>query len=346
MNRIVRKTLDGLEKLEPFLRRNGKDDALEIINNLKRAIDLDHSLQGVNRMLDSYEAIEVLLYDTCNLTDEEAGYIIDKVLKFNFTVNASGNYIIIMTDELEKYGLDINKVKVLMEKINNDSSDLTEEEKKMYSDILDSESKKNEYIKDALKIVEDFTKKESHTEDEYNILVKSLKTLYLPERMIESYVLFYRKKEKEEKTFKPTTIKRQETKKEENIPSRRILKNRLNELYHPDEIMPYFDLKDIKEVIKLLRLLNISDERVEMTLNDLYSAAIKNESYYNFLIEKIKYMNIHIDKLEEINELKKMYETSNEEERHDIKIWLNELYEQLEFEIINSFEYEMKYNCD
>ena len=334
MNRIVRKTLDGLERLKPNVK---DDDANSIIENLEKAITLDYRIDSIGHLLDSFESINVLLFKACQLTKEEAGFIFNKIMQYNYMVNGHGKQTIITYDSFLNIGFTKEEIEDLLNRYYSGPEKTTAEEKKLMSYVIKTEEVNTMSIKNSYKAIEEFSKKQTHSEEEYNILVRELENLNVPKTLIESYVSYFKKNEKEEKVIK--VIKPKEEKKE-NIPSRRELKNRLNELYHPDEKEPYFDLKDLEEVLKLIKLLSISDERAKIILNCLYKCAIKNDNYYDFLINKIKFMNKHADKIKEIEDLKEMLSTSEEEIKPDIIEWLNSIYSRLEWEMINSFKYE------
>lgn len=330
MNRITNKTLETIQIL-----KNGIDDdeLVDILKRLEDVINLNQTNSKVHKFLDNYSTIEILLFEGCKFNKDEAGFIMDKVLQYNSSIKNDDNNVVITYEAFEELGINKKQTDVLLHFYNNGK--LYYKDKNFIRKIIESEKKKRKPMKDAYIFVSDFINKRTHLDEEYLKFKEALKTLLVTDNLIDASLNFYRKKEvlkseeKEIKIFhKPEKIQ---------IPSRKVLKEELGKLYHPDAKEPYFDLKDINEVLKLLKLLSISDERAKIILNDLYRNAIKNKNYYNYLVNKIKFMNNHPEMIKEIEELRSM----DEDSELDFGEWLDELYSHLEYEMTNSFNYEI-----
>ncbi|MBR1416327.1 MAG: hypothetical protein IJ572_00725 [Bacilli bacterium] len=338
MNRIIRKTMDGIEQIKKANKSNYELNI--ILDKIIDAINLNYTYSNINTLIDMYNTIEVILFNACNLNDKEAGFILNKIMKYNFKVNKNIKNIVIRYEVFEDKGLNRKETNSLLKRFYEDDDSLTKKELSLLNDILDSEAKANQFIKDAYEYIEKFSLKRSHSNFEYEELIKSLENLSVPKSLIDSYIAYYKSKEIVVETpVKVTNIKDVE---KEKLPSRKELKNRLNELYHPEAEYRYFDLKDINEVLKLINSLNISDERAKLILENLCDFAIKNDNYYNYLIDKIKYLNKYSDQIQDIDELKELLKVSDEEAKKDINSWLQEIYETLEPLLTSSFDYEMK----
>ena len=340
MNKISKKTLDILENFENYY-RNQKQQLKRIfyiIEKIKKAINLENDYDSDYSLLDSYNMIEKILMDVCNLNDYETAFILNKIIQYNYKINNSSNHVLIKLEDVEKDGYDIDYIKNLFNKYNNDDPSLTDEETKLIEDITQKEKDKNLYIIESYSNIQDFSKKNCHSNEEFAQFAKSLKNIGLTPKLIDCYLNYYISKEKEEKETKEVPKKEV---KQEIIPSRKVLKEQLSEYYHPDYNIEYFDLKNLSEVLKILKYLNVSDNRFEIILSDLYRWAIKNSAYYDCLDSKVEFLNKDKDLkiLEEIRQIRNMIE-SYPSDIEELKKWINDLYSKIEFCMYESFDYE------
>lgn len=339
MNKIVRKTLDRIEKIKPALYGKGSKSILETIERIENAITINYQKDQIMHMIDCWDTIELLLFDICRLDEREVGFVLDKIMKYNFSVNDQDDNLLIRYEVFEDKGINEYEADRMLQDYYNEKLD--DEEKDLIENILISQEKDNQSIKDGYKVIESFSKKRNHSKLEYDKLSLALRTIYMPARLIQAYKVYFEAKEKDEVLDTPITT--ESTKKIDNenkdvkIPSKRELKNRLNQLYHPESLDEYFDMKDFEEVLTIVKQLSISDERVKIILNDLYRCAIRNDRYYEHIINKLEYTEKRKEKMKEIAEIKEMLLDD------EIKDEANQLLEDLYgHEMITSFDYEAK----
>lgn len=338
MNNILKKTFKGLNACKENIPKNFYIQ--KIIKRMEMALNIEYSNKSAFNLLDSYVDIDMILFAGCNLSDYEAGYIMNKLMKFNYKVDSSERHVVARYEAFEERGLTVDKANEIIEKYYSGEYGIDNEEFKLLEEILENESKTMKPVKDAYLFLQDFEKKNFHTDKEYSLLLQHLEVLKMPKRLLTAYISYLKTKEKKPEIEAPKNINPAAQNNTEVLPSKRKLKERFNELYHATETNPYFDLKDIREVLKLIKLLSIADERVIIILNSLYRCAVKNNNYYEYLINKAEYMNKYNEQLQQISELQSMYDGAEEDLKKEIEEWLNEIYSSLEYVMIESFDYE------
>lgn len=335
MNRITRETIEKLD----LIKGNTKDDELiELLDRFKGALNYENNVSTCNYLLDAYDTIKILLFEVCKLNHREAGFIFNKVMQYNFAVNKNNNFFIIDSSIFQKNGISVETAKKILDSYINNTLNL--EELNIVNKILKDEQIRLKHIKNAYKFIENFSKNTNHTALEYELLESALSTIKVPKELIISYILYFKDREVAVRVIKPKEIVIEE----KDEASRRYYKNRYKELYKEDAKEAYFDMKDIKEFMDVLKKLNLPDEKISSILTNLYNFVLENNNYYDFLIDKSSYMNYHMDTINEIINLKDAYKKADDESKTIIIELLIDLYKTLKPVMTKSFDYEMNLN--
>ena len=335
MNRITKETIEKLK-----LAKSSIDDSniIDLLSKLINVINCNYELKDSNYLLDNYEDICFILFEGCKLNHTEAGFIFNKIMQYNIAVNKKDNSVAIDRRIFEEYGITIEEQKKLLEGYINDT--LPENMKTILDEIIEKQTIRLSYIRNAYKFIENFSKNTNHSSNEYVLLEQTLDTIRVPKELRIAYTLYF--KDKEVETYIPKQ-KEKVIEENEGIVPRRYLKNRFKELYK-EETTPYFDMKDIKELMDILKKLNLPDEKIYSILTNLYNYVLENDSYYEFLINKSTYMGLYEDIINEIVNLNDAYLKSDNESKCVIKELLTDLYQSLKPVMTKSFDYEMHIN--
>ncbi|MBR1376652.1 MAG: hypothetical protein IJ565_02445 [Bacilli bacterium] len=347
MNKIIKKTISQLEHLNLRMdlyhlfeeKPEEKDlfySSKMLTNNIIKVLSLDYSNNDVGQLVDSYTIIEPILFELCELTMEEAGFVINRLMNYNYTLCKNDFHLIVTYNPFEEAGYERMDIQELLTKlVNGEEMDPIEKEK--VNKILEKEHEQNKEYKEYYIKLEEFINSKDTNKD-YSYFTKLLKGLKWSDKLIEAYITYLKSKEKEEVI---PTIKKQK-KVEITLPPRGKLKKDLYTLYKPDILDKYFDYQNINEVLRLINQLGLSDERIKIILNDLFRCAIKNEAYYNYLVEKALFEGKEKDIVNDIIELRDMYGSVDFKNKQEIDRWLLNLYKRIEYLMIESFNYENK----
>lgn len=343
MNKIVKKTIDTLEYLLINIKKMDQQDSIvkettELIQNTLDVLNISNNNPQI--LIDAYDAVEKIIYDLVELDSKNAGLIFDKILKHNLRQNKYGNRSYIEYEKLIENGYTSEEISTLINNYYINPNSLSDQEIFLLDNLVKEGKMQFENFQilyDRLGII---LSKSNRTEKDYCEIKDILSKLNVPERLINDYISFIKEKDNNKKTeIVPIPIKKPKEKEEVVFPSKKELKARLNELYHPEILQDkYFDYKDIDEILYLVKGLNLPDERVRYVLNDLHRCAIKNRNYYKYLYDKAVFMEVHEDIVQDIFDLEEMI--SEDGTTPDINNLLLSLYNKLEYIMLIDFKYE------
>lgn len=200
--------------------------------------------------------------------------------------------------------------------------------------VNEKEEQKRLELVNIYTILKAFLEKEIHSNEDYKTIINILQK-DVPRTLISS-LLWYIKLEEERKKEEQEK-KKTKTEGKKEIKSRKKWKQELKELYGED--VP-FHYEDFEKILKILEVLNYSDEIKIKIWNTIYVNAIKNKAYYQHIFEKNKYYAPESNVVRELGEMLKKIKQDETEEISSLEII--SLGEKLQYSMTCDFDYEME----
>lgn len=327
MNRINKKVLAHLKKQNLEYAGEPLDVIINILENNKPYC------------FESFLILELLLNDS-ELTEEEKGEFYYRLLVNNTSVLIDPTHHL-QTNEfydlIARYGI---KHYIL----SNSSSGkvvLGEREQNVLRKCL---QEYQEILKEKIAFYQIFIMefgKKGHQENVKYAMDYLKIPIGMQQSILSYYNRIYQKKEKIEERKQET--KEIPKKEQEPVISKKELKKQLNNYYDESKTFNPFDFKNYDDFIRILKLLNYPEEHVKEIMSVLVRDHMENNYYFFYILAKFceKYPDSPLN--EEIRfSIQNMMIPASQEDYAFYKEYIFEVFKQMEPELVDSFEYDIK----
>ena len=285
-----------------------------------------------------------------NLSSLESGEIIAYIIKQNYEMVRTNNFIVSNFEAEKKYDKLLNMtndtdrifLKMLICKLKGlsytDVLEVNEQEIAIFEEYYKKVTSSKELYKKAYHKLFSIIKNNVLSQKDIEAIKILLKMVHVDEDSIEDY-LTYLKSVRKTIVITPMDV----PKKEEVKPlSRNEIRRRLSKYYdmNKEEVTEEFNYANFKEVLIALKGLNMLEKRNNIIFKKLSENALLNEEYFAYLYQKLQFQYPDREELTLINEYLEELSICNDE---DTLFWQEEIKKillSLKGELDKSFKYE------
>lgn len=339
MNKIVKKTLDGIEDYlqnENFITI---EDRLEVQR-------LCHFLLNDGKcddILDAYDFLDSIFDDYCHLNLEEKGFIFSRLQNHNVLWLEKTNFTyppVRLQDVKMYFSLSSwYEAKKLYDMYYYHKASLSTKTLKIFQAISLANQAKQVHLRRYIQLHKAFVAKQVHDEEDYSIKNNML-VIGVPEPLVEAFVAYYKSLDSKYTNEKKSVAKAipVQQKEEKALPSvsRTSLKKSLSEMSQKD-----FSYRNYEDLLKVLKGLNYPDEKNHEILKSVFETAQKDPYYYNYILKKAIFENGNDENLNDILFLLYNADHSDIEECIEILDFIRTICDESFQDIMKKDEYDL-----
>lgn len=286
-----------------------------------------------NGLLYDLNADFYILLKENHLTSEKIGIIVDEVLKVNFAKTKRKKFLISDLSRFVLCGEELRKIHGNKDEVfcgllasylvnipYQRHMKVTQEEIDTFEKYIKTISHKNELYKRVYKTIINLLENNNLSpRDLKNKLRVLMHMVDIDENFIDDYFAYLDNSIKLEKN-----IPKKVTSKDVPTISRKEARKQLAKYYDlsTGEVSQKFDYANFKEVLMLLKNLNMVEERNNVVFLDLCRHALLNEAYFDYLYQKLQFQLPEEETLKLIDEYLGELKNCNEE---DALFWRREI---------------------
>lgn len=298
MNKIVKKTLDGIEDYLQNERFITIEDRLEVQNLCHFLLD-DGKCDDI---LDAYDFLDSIFDDYCHLNLEEKGFIFSRLQNHNVLWLEKTNFTyppVRLQDVMMYFSLSsLDEAKKLYDRYYYHKASLSTKKLKIFQAISLVNQAKQVHLRRYIRLHKAFVAKQVHDEEDYSIK-NSMLVVGVPEPLVDAFVAYYKSLDSKYTNEKKRVVKAIPVQKKEEkvVPSvsRTSLKKRLNELSQKDFSYKFYD-----DLLRVLKRLNYPEDKNHEILKNVFEHAKRNHYYYNYILRKVIFENPDNENLDDI----------------------------------------------
>lgn len=289
MNKIVKKTLDGIKRYldeTSFLLKEERSEVENLSNLL-----LENG--KCNDLLDAYDFLNQFFDLYCQLSLVEKGYIFSLLQTHNVLMLENSGFTypsVRLQDVMGYFNLSSSEKAIeLYDKYYYHKENLSKDELEKFQAISFANKARQFHLSRYIRLHKLFIAKQVRCEDDYAI-VNTMKIIGIPNSLIDAFVAYYRSLDSNYNNEKKSIVevKPVQKKEEKVVPSvsRTSLKKRLNELVQKE-----FSYHNYDELLRVLKGLNYPEDKNHEILKNVFEHAKRNHYYYNYILRKVIFEN-------------------------------------------------------
>ncbi len=347
MNKIDKKVVEAINGLMTKISDESMNFYLKRMKDYLSTSMLESDEKECCNMFDYYGIIEALL-SNLELNDYEKGYIFTRFLKYNFSILQDIPYTFVSLDESVKrlsiVGIkNETEVKECLTAYFADKEAYSQKEPQRYElihELLIEGEPRRQAVVSAYRCLKNYM--ENPQEVDEKSLQEAMTILDIPDSSMQSFITYQQNSRKPEK--KKIEIKKVKKEKVE-LPktSKKLLKQRLKDFYDEEE-EKNFDYANYNELITILAYLNFPDKHIKKIIDFIFTMAIPNFYYYQYIYQKYAKINPQDPILEQVLSIAMRMMICEEEEylayKKDLLILLKQIAHNLSFYNNYSYDYE------